>query len=356
MVNPFVTFAEEKPNLLSYEKGTESMMKNNLELVSLNKQLELQKEILKETKDEAERLRNSVSEDSEKANERAIKVFVDPVKAENALASLQRQLEGKNFDLSMQLKQIYIDYSNISNKITSLQQNLTATKTDYEQKKARLNLGLIKATDLLAYETSIKEVEKNLLQAQNDLEMKLLEFNYLITGKTENVYMPLVDKIESILINPEIDLDKIDSGKLLLDYAANDDVYLTYKAQINEYEQFLHVERSFPSSTAAYNGYKKDIENTNFKILNQHKQLRYQILEDYYDLHIKQLDIMTAKNDLKSAEITLAELKANFKLNKITRLDLQRGEIKLIDAHNSLLEAMGTFDILFHTLARYQTK
>lgn len=347
--------AEESTKALSYEESVKLMLEKNLELSSLNSQLDLQKEIVKETKQEAERLQSTIGDTEDEANEKAVKVYVNPVKEENTLASATRQLENRKFELKQELKKLYIEYASKTDMVAILKEKIKIAASEYEQGKSRLKLGMIKNADLIPYETAVKELEKSLIKTENEWDLKLVEFNYLVSGKTDIVYTPQISNINSILIDSGLDISKINTEKLYADYVAHDDTYLNYKGQLKEYEQQLHVERTFQSTAAAYKNFKKKIENTNFKIENQYKQLKYQVLENYDNLFIKQLDVITAKNDLKSAEVSNTELQAKLKLNMITKLEMQKSEIKLMEAKHAMMEALGAFDTAYNNLHKYNT-
>lgn len=339
---------------ISIAKSRELMEENNIELLSLKKQIELQQTIIEETNQEAKLWMYRLNDDSEgKRQENATKVYVNPIKEENKLASLQRQYGDKLFDLSVSLQQIFIDLHNINNNLDSLNRNLEIVKKVYQQKSAEVGLGLLPEKELLTFETNIKEIERNISQTENNKQLLLFSFNYLITGSTEDIYQPDIMEINTLLKTDYKDLTEISIEDLLEKQLGENDTYQGYVELLMEYEKILYVERNYSSSGAATTKTLLSIENTEMKIRDFQHKTKTSILMSYYDLINKQLDIKIAKNNLTIAENKLKATETKYDLDLVSNTEFLKDQLNYINMQQAYIEALNSYDLSYVRYVRY---
>ncbi len=349
-----ISYAADELTTINLAKSKELLEEKNLELLSLKRQIELQEIIIEETNHEAKLWMDRLNDDSEgKRHENATKVYVNPIKEENKLASLQRQYQDKLFDLSNNLQEIYIDLLNITNKLNSLNKNLDIAKTVYQQKLTEVNLGLLPEKELLTFEVNIKAIERDIKQSENTKQLQFFSFNYMITGSTEIIYQPELMDIDEVLKTNYMELSDISYEELLEKQLEKSDTYQSYEELLREYEKILYVERNYSSSGAATTKTLQSIKNTELKMKDLRHKTMTSIMMSYYELMNKQLDIKIANNNLTISENKLKVAETKFELALISSTELLTEQLNHINAQQNYIEALNNYDISYINYIRY---
>ncbi len=339
---------------LDIEESKEMLQENNLELLSIKRQIELQETIIEDTEYEAKVWKYNLNDDYEgRRQDNATKVFVNPIKEKNKLASLKRQYEDKVFELNNSLKQLHIDVINLDNVLNSLKKSLDIAESVYSQKSTEVSLGLLPEKDLLAYETSVKEVERDIKKAENDYQLKLFSINYLITGSAEVLFIPSTKNQVVLIDNDYIALDSIDIDILVENKLENNDTYQGYIELLEEYNQILYVERNYSTSGVASKKTLQDIENTELRIKDYKHKTKTEVIIAYFEMANKQMDIKIAKNNLVITENNLKVIESRYKLGLASSVDFLKGQLELINAERVYNEGLVSYDMQYSSFMRY---
>jgi outer membrane protein TolC len=339
----------ESDSVLTLSKSLDLLEENNLELLSLKRQIELQKVIIEETNDEALRLRNYIRYDEdEDPHVNAIKVFIDPIIEKNTLASLERRIDEKRFELELKLQDYYVELYNMDSKLSLLEDSLEVVNKEYEQLKVRKDLGLIVSTDVDNYETSIKEIERDIAQLKNQYEMKIIEFNTLITGSTDKTYLPNLNDLDFLTRNFQ-NLDKLSYDELLEAQLKYDDTYKSYEEQLAVLEEQFRVERSFPKAYD-YDTLVRTKEDTEFAIKQYELNAKTSIIQAHYEIKNAELDIKLTSNNIKLSQLTVDRLVLRKEQGLATELELLKANLDYANEESAYNEAAKAYQ---HQMQKY---
>ncbi|GAU77752.1 TolC family protein [Fusibacter sp. 3D3] len=349
-------FADEEskgPISISYEDAVQMMIKNNRELDSIAKQIEIQKEIIIEVKNESSRLDGFIYDDENKINDRATAVYVDPVIAQNKLNSLKRSYEDKIFELEQSVIDYYVNLVTKENQITVYENLKVIDQKEFEQKSLELQLGKITENDVLPYEIEIDTVNKDLENAIRNKNLTLMDFNYLITNELVVKYIPNTTNINSILTGNYLALETLDLNTIIKKNVENDATLASYREDIEKYEQQKKVERVYTSSVSAYKNFDSNIEENTLDTDKRKKTIQYKVYTDFDNLQSLLLDYKIAQNSLTLAENSQKTANVKFELGLVTQIDVSKAEKNLISAKNDVTNALNAYYKAYQAFLRF---
>lgn len=352
-----LVFADDEnttaPIVIKYDDALNLMLENNRELASINKQIEIQKEIIVEVKNESSRLDGFIYDDPDKSNDRATAVYVDPVIAQNKLNALSRSYDDKVFELKQTLIDYYTNIVTQENQIKLYEDVKAIYQKEYDQKALELKLGKITNNDILSYQVNLDTAQKDLDNSLRDRELTQMDFNYLINNSLEIKYLPDTSNLEKVLIGNYIDLNNIKLETIIEKNIENDSTLASYKENIEKFEQQKRVEHIYSSSVSAYKNYDQNIEDNNYDTDKQIKAIKYQVYMDYNTLKSLVLDIKIAQNNLTLAKSADDVTQVKAKLGMVTQLDVFKSQKDLVAAKNSLTDALNAYYKAYQAFLRY---
>ncbi len=339
--------------IVSFENAYNKMIENNRELSSIEKQIEIQKEIVEEVKNEASRLDGFIYDDEDKINDRATAVYVDPVVAQNKLNSLERSYDDKVFELKQSLVDYFVNFVSKDNQIALYQEVKDIYQKEYDQKALELSLGKITENDLLTYEVNLDSANKDLDNANRDKELTLMDFNYLINNSLEIVNTPDTKSLESSLLGNYVDIESINLEKLIERNIENDSTVAGYKEDIEKYEQQKHVERVYTSSVSAFKNYEQNIEDNERDTDARIKAIKFEAYTDLNTLKSLVLDVKIAQNNLTLVKSTLEATKVKNNLGIVTDLELIKAQKEVLSSEGTVTDALNAYYKAYQAFLRY---
>ncbi len=357
MIFQTVVFAADEPVVgpivITYDDAAEVMLENNRELSSIQKQIEIQKEIIVEVQNESSRLDGFIKDDEDKITKRANAVYVDPIVAQNKLNALKRSYDDKVFELKQTLIDYYVNVVTKENQIKLYEEQKLIYQKEYDQKALELKLGKITDNDILTYEVNLDTVNKDLDNAKRDRELTQMDFNYLINNTLEIKYLPDTSNLDKVLVNNYIDLESINLKALIDKNIANDSTIASYKENIAKYEAQKRVEHIYVSSVSASKDYDQNIEDNQFDTDKQTKAIAYKVYTDYNTLKGLVLDIKIAQNNLELSQNAVDVVKVKSGLGMVTQLDLFKAEKDLTSSKNAVTEALNAYYKAYQAFIRF---
>ncbi len=344
---------KQEQTSISYDEAVNLLLEKNQELQTLRDKIEIQKVIIEEVDNESSRLKDFMFENEDKINERATHVYVDPVTSRSTLNTMQRTLDDRTFDLKQEVLDFYVKYVKQSNSIELLEESLNVAQNEYDQKNLELKVGQIIENDLRSYELALQTAKNNLDSAKRDLDLMLIDFNYLITNDLESAYTPNTSNLESVMVPQYIDINTIDLERVKEVNLENSNELLNLQENNEKYEQMKKVERLDPSTVSAYENYNSNIEDNEFEINKKSKEIRYQVNIDYNNLKSAFIDIQLMKNKIEMVQNTLENTKLMADNGMATNLDVMKVQQNLTSAENALTDALNEFYKAYRDFLRF---
>lgn len=341
------TFAAESSpesiKSLSYEEAVEEMLRSNPELKSLKDQIDIQKAIVEDANQEANRLKFSIFEDEKKISQRANTVYLDPTIAEITLSALKRSYEEKVFELKESIFDYMLDHLNKTHQLNLSKKQVDIEEKNYFKNKNELKLGKITKSDLLTSEISLQTAKNALEMATRDVEMTLSEFNYVIHQTLTIRFTPDFSSLEKKIQAYKIDLDALDLKGLSEKNMATDSLLASYKEDLKKFDAQIQVERVYPSGVNALKELDKKIMDTTHLTKKRKTAITYKVFKDYNDLKMLMIDLKLAENNEDLAAQNLKAQSVLHQLKRVTDLDLLKAEKNLTEATNRVRESQGKY-------------
>ena len=357
MIFQVAVFAEDTtqnaPEMITYENAIKLLLENNQSLKTIEKQIEIQKEAILEVNAESRRLKEYIRDDDDKMLERATKVYLDPIDAENKLAELERNLDDKKFELEQSVLDYYVNWATIQNKINLYTDVLSVQKQSFEQKQLELKLGKITENDLLNYRIAYETAQKDIESAQREYDLALLDFNYLVMDSLEINYTMDISNLEEILLGNYIELESIDLKVLAENNIKEDSKLASLKEALPKIEKQKWVSQLYSESVTVIEDYDKSIEDNTHDTENRINTVKYKVYSDYYNLKGLGIDIKLAQNKLKLAKSTLEVLKVKESVGLVTSLEVVTAEKDVLSAENGVTNALNSYYKAYHDFVRY---
>lgn len=343
----------EKPKPLTYEEAVDIMLKAHPELLSLQKQMDIQKEIIEEVKYESKRLKDVILDNEDKIMQRANAVYVDPITAEIALNTLKRTYDNKVFELKQNLFDYMIGYMTKNNKLALAKKQVAIEEKNHQKNQNELKLGKITSNDLRASEIALQTAKNNYTTLAREVEIALTEFNFLINQSLETQYSPDQSTIEKKLNGFKVDLDTLDLRGLTEKNIACDATLAAYKEEVTKIEAQIRVERVYSSGVSAFKEFDKKLADNAYDVSKRQNAIAYKVLSDFNQLKLLSVDMKIADNNVLLAKQNLKAQKVLHQIKRITDLELLKAEKSLTEAENHVRELTGQYHKACQTFLRF---
>ncbi len=335
-----------------YKDALELMYKMNNELNSIQKQIVLQDDVIKEADIEAKKYKGHINEDKDKALDRARTVYIVPLEARNTKADLIRSLADKKITLREQLMQDYINYKTYQSQLDLNKQILTVQQKDYNTKAAQYKLGKLSTRDLANAELSVQLAKKDVDSVQRKMDLLLLDFNVLINNSYQLTYKPDAKSLDEALKVPNLNFSNEFFAKLVAANTKNDSQLAQIKEQVSVIEEQKRIEHVYGTGTD-FVGYEKNLKKNDQEQLTRTLAVEYQAYSDYYTMKTYESDIASANDNLKFLNLKYSIAETQLKTGYITELELIKAKKDIQSAEYTRLVSMYNLYNLYNNFLKY---
>lgn len=325
---------------IQYSQALELMFAKNKDITSIEGDLKLQEDAIKEAETNVKRYKSIITVDPDKAFSRAKIVYVDPISVENTKKELQRSLIDKKLELTDQLLKYYVDWKTISNDITLYESIVKIQQKDYELKSTQFKLGKITFKDLSTSNVNLEIAKKDVEKYKRKADLLLLDFNVLIANSYIKIYTIDADNLQSILKVPNVQMTDEELMAVAAKNIEKDSQILKLDNQLKILNETKKVESSYGTDRDYMITYDKNIKTNRDDRSNRIKTIEYQVYSDYYTLKSLMADVNSAEETIKLAQLKNSVNQALFSNGNLTELELVKSKKDIQEAEYKKLVAL----------------
>lgn len=311
---------------------------NNSEIVFMNRKIEILEKQYKEAQDRANYAKNALSatpDDEDLAKDAKL----NWKQKKYDLDSLKHDKEETIKTLKNDIKKQFANLAALQTEKTNLQEELNNLKTTINQVNQKINLGLLKSSDLKQYEAQQMQLEAQIEAKDREIENAEItlkkDLGIDVSKKVEFVSSALsFTKFDDSNIEDRINKAIENSYDLVKAQTELEIAKITYEIEYDFASNptdsaVTSAENTVESKQEALDSVKPSLQVTLWSAYNNLKNL-----ED--NIEIEKLNLEVAEIDYKTAE-------ANLKLGKATNLDLVKAKVSYYEQQTKVQSAIDSY-------------
>lgn len=332
---------QEEERILTYEKALNLALENNSSIKSLEDNLELMRDNKSRSIDSMGGMIGLSTSISAQYNEAISSIFGAVKQIDISLRDSKYSKEILEKSTEMLVKSNFISIIQNENTIALAEKNLELAQKELNNNTIKYNMGMISKNDYESLKTSVESRKSEIATLKVNKETNYNNLNKLLGYSADKRYE----------IEYNIDLDPIDITEQTLDTYINQklDSDPSIKVAFGNVEYARYV-KSVPGAagstnleretnlTTAERSYKDTCRNMELSIRNAYSQI-----------DALQKSMVTTSLAIEDAKRVLESAKINYDIGNIPLIDLQKAEMAVDNAENSLLNLQYNYDMLKFT-------
>lgn len=310
---------------ISHSEALEKMLQNNIQIVSLQNQIKLQEDVIKEAEIESKRYEFQ-AKTKDNALSRGKTIYLNPVIAKNTKSELIRNLDDKKITLKESLVKYYIDWQTSANTLALYNEILTIQQKEYDNKNLQFKLGKVSSKEVATAKSNVTTAVSNVNKTKRDMELLILNFNILINNSHKSLHKPDSASVLNILKVSSLDFSNQQLEKIVAANMEKDSALAKLKEEVAVIKEEFRVEQLYGEAGTIQSDYDKKMSDNKDDQDTRIIAVEYQVYLDYYTMRSLETDIESCDENLNLLQMQYDVTEAKYKLGMATNLELLKAK------------------------------
>ena len=323
---------------IPYSEALEKMLQNNIQIVTLQNQIKLQDDVIKEAEVESKRYEFEIKT-KDNALSRGKIIYLNPITAKNTKSELIRNLSDKKIALKEDLVKYYIDWQTSANTLALYNEILTIQQKEYDNKNLQFKLGKVSSKEVATIKSNVTTAISNVNKTKRDMDLLVLKFNVLIDNSHKSLYKPDSSSVLNILKVNSLDFSDQQLEKIVAANTEKDSTLAKLKEDITAIKEEFRVEQLYGEAGTIQSDYDKKMSDNKDSQETKVIAVEYQVYLDYYTMRSLETDIESCDENLNLLQLQYDVTEAKFKLGMATNLELLKAKKDIQEMQDKKLVA-----------------
>lgn len=310
---------------IPYSEALEKLLHNNIQIVTLQNQIKLQDDVIKEAEAESKRYEFE-PKTKDNALERGKIIYLNPITAKNTKSELIRNLSDKKIALKEDLVKYYIDWQTSANTLALYNEILTIQQKEYNNKNLQFKLGKVSSKEVATAKSAVTTAASNVNKTKRDMELLVLNFNVLINNSHKSLYKPDSSSVLNILKVNSLDFSDAQLEKIVAANTEKDSTLAKLKEEVAVIKENFRVEQLYGEAGTIQSDYDKKMSDNKDDQETRVIAVEYQVYLDYYTMRSLETDIESCDENLNLLQLQYEVTEAKYKLGMATDLELLKAK------------------------------
>lgn len=310
---------------IPYSEALEKMLQNNIQIVTLQNQIKLQDEVIREAEVESKRYEFE-AKTKDNALSRGKIIYLNPITAKNTKNELVRNLSDKKISLRESLVKYYIDWQTSANTLALYNEILTIQQKEYDNKNLQYKLGKVSSKEVATAKSNVTTAVSNVNKTKRDMELLVLNFNILINNSHKSLYKPDSSSVLNILKVNSLDFSDQQLEKIVAANTEKDSTLAKLKEEVTVIKEEFRIEQLYGEAGNIQSDYDKKMSDNKDDQDTRIIAVEYQVYLDYYTMRSLETDIESCDENLNLLQLQYDVTDAKYKLGMATNLELLKAK------------------------------